>query len=270
MTDTSNSFSIEGFNRNKQFSGLHAREPENFDEYYKYENIYVNPQYVGILSTQVESTGLNYTKESSLVFPQPEHPLGHRASGIPIFQMYSDTFTKNSSGSGYVINEALYVYNDNNKEIGDIYVTATGSNGSISSFEVGSIPLYSTDLNGIYVSHPLGNNSAQFVSHNIFSIVGVTMTNAGIGYQTFSANTLTEINHDPKAYPFATVEFDDQTLLDNSYSDPPIGLIARANKDPYLIHTPIPRTIRDAYVSKNVFDERFQYTVVNSMSLGAP
>jgi len=271
MSDTSNRFSLEGFNRQKQFSGLHARQPENIGKYYDYNEIYVNPQYVSILSATVEHVGFNYPKESSIVFPVPEHPEGLRASGIPIFQLYADSVTMTNSGSGYDIYDSFEIYNSSNNPVGSISVITTGSNGSIGSFDVFGGLKWASDLEGLYYFSNSDNASAQFSINNNFAIVGITITFQGIGYQTFAPN-LTEINHDPRAYPFATTEFDDQTLSSDYSSDPPIGLVARSSKDPYIVYTPRKETIRDSHIknSNPSRDPDVNYTVITSFSLGSP
>lgn len=271
MSDTSNTFSVEGFNIQKQFSGLHARQPENIDKYYDYNEIYVNPQYVSILSASVENVGFNYPKESSIVFPEPEHPEGLRASGIPIFQLYEDSITMTNGGSGYNIYDSFEIYNNNNNTVGSISVMTTGSNGSITSFDVSSGLKWASDLDGLFYQSNSNNISAQFSINNNFAIVGITITSQGIGYQTFSSN-LTEINHDPRAYPFVTTEFDDRTLYNRYFSNPPVGLVARSSKDPYIVYTPRQRTIRDAYRQNAdpFISEDVNYTVISSFSLGSP
>lgn len=277
MSDTSNAFSLEGFNRQKQLSGLHARRPENRDNYYDLINIYTEPQYVSILRTEVTQVGYNYPLNSSVVFPLPEHPDGTRASGIPVFELYENSIYISNPGNSYELYNSFSIYS-NNLPIGFASVSETGVNGSVTKLLVFSQPGHSNMFENLSIISDTNNNSANLIFNNNFAIVGITMTSVGIGYQTFSSN-YTLLDHDPIVYPFTASEFDDIAYIDYFYSvdPPPIGLVAKANKEPYIYYTNIDLSTntRDALINELIQENNpifplFNYSVIQSFSLGSP
>ena len=280
MADTSNAYSSEGFNRQKQFSGLDARKPENLEIYYDTNDYYTDPQYVSILRTFVDTVGFNYPKESSVVFPAPEHAEGLRASGVPVFQIYDNSISIDNAGSSYEIYDSFNILSDN-QEIGYVVVSETGVGGSISGVGASSSPVYASSLNNLSIVSNTDNQSAQLSVNNNFSITAITMTSPGLGYQTVSSTTATPISHNVVLYPFAATEHTSQNttdfldyfdnLLDNNIDH--TAAVIRESKDPFIQYTEIDLSdsIRECVlndINKVNHLGLHDYTIVQNFSLG--
>lgn len=287
MSDTSNKFSLQGFNRQKNFSGLHARRPENKNTYYELSTIYASPQYVSILGVKTIASGKRYPKETSVVFPNPEHPQGVRASGVPIFDLDTDWLNINNAGSNYKIGDQLEVHLGNNL-IGMSLVSATGVNGSISKLT------HFTDLETLNSNSSLPylvdnfNGSASFSYNNKFDVIGVKMTSFGAGYQTYDANYGIEIEHDPVVYPIQATQIDNNNFWStynygNSGSSSIFTFIGESDKSsqiftqyiqsPRVCHENKPNKFStDGELTNKEFYKNFviKNTILFNKSLGAP
>jgi hypothetical protein len=263
MADSSNLFSISGLNRSKNISGLFAHRPENTSIYFDYKRVTCSPQFVSILQTEVESIGYNYSRNTTITFPQPEHPSGIPASGKPVFSISKNSFRVDVAGSGYDIYNVFPISFQNNT-IGSLMVTETGVNGSISDYEV--VPDYQSYMSS---SSPLptvnliGNNSAVISSQDKFEINTVDMTYVGMGYQTLNRNTGTKINHDP--------------IISGSGNTVPLpsGLILKSSINPYVATYPA-LNIRKRPPKINKFESivtdpyLISFLAINNYSLGDP
>lgn len=197
MADTSNTFSLNGLNRQKKLSGIYARRPENIDQYFTRTSLNIPPMYVRCLSAKINNAGNDqYSYGCYPVFPDPQHPSGIRASGSLLLEPTSNSFSLSNNGTNYNLGDSFTVYNEKNEAQGNIVVDSTGVNGSISTF-------YYSHLNPptkVTATHTVvsddSNTSAVFVSNpNNFKISQLHMTNFGHGYQTFDNTTKQTITH---------------------------------------------------------------------------
>lgn len=196
MSDTSNAFSLNGLNRQKNLSGLHARRPENIDQYFTRTSLNIPPMYVRILSVQITDTGNDqYSFGTYPVFPNPEHPSGVRASGRIDLELTDNSFDITNGGSGYSLNDSFEVVNNNNESLGFISVESTGANGSITSVSYSYFDnsVFPTSGNSIVFSD---NTSATIdVNSDNYRLKKIVMTNFGHGYQTFDYSTKQPMIH---------------------------------------------------------------------------
>lgn len=257
MADTSNNFSISGLNRNKKMSGLHAHRSENTSIYFDYSQIKVIPQFVSIMQAEVTSVGTNYSKNTTLTFPQPQHPSGVAASGYPLFSLDNSSFSVTNAGSNYSIGDSFPI-TFNNFSVGAFSVVSTGTSGSISDYSVFSLPL---DLkSGMVPSLDLSRNPTASVSSNDrYTIDSVILTFPGYGYQTLNRTEGTPINHSP--------------TISNAGSASPSGLAIKSSLDPYVLqYTEDDPRIKSPETNK--FDQvmldrnKNYYFIVNNFSLG--
>lgn len=197
MADTSNTFSLNGLNRQKKLSGLYARRPENIDKYFTRTSLNIPPMYVRCLSAKINDAGNDqYSHGCYPVFPEPQHPSGIRASGSLVLEPTTNSFSISSSGSNYLIGDTFSVYNSNNERQGTILVESTGVSGSISSFGYYHAISASIPTETQTVVSDDQNSSASFVSNSTnFKIASLNMTNFGHGYQTFDSTTKQTITH---------------------------------------------------------------------------
>lgn len=260
MADNSNTFSMSGLPRNKKLSGLHSHRPENIDLYFERKSIKAPPQFVSILSLSVTSMGYNYSKNTTLNFPQPEHPSGIRASGYPLFSISKNSFSISTSGSNYAIGDTFPILSSGDL-VGSFTVTNTGILGRISDYNVFSIPL---DLKNI--SLPIidfsSNPTASMSNNDKYNIVSAVLVFPGLGYQTYHRVTGSGINHDP-------------VVSDAGSSNPlPSGLVVKSSMDPYIYSQAIPdprvrETKTDKFNSTRIeLNQQNNYMIVNNFSLG--
>jgi hypothetical protein len=284
MADSSNKFSLQGFNRQKNFSGLHARRPENQQTYYNLSTIYAAPQYVSILGVNTISNGTEYPKESSVVFPNPEHPQGIRASGVPVFQCGTSWVNINQGGTGYHVGDELEIHLDN-KQVGIAVVSQTGINGSITNFtNITNLKDLNSNSGIPYIIDNI-NGSANFSYNNLFDITGIEMTNVGQGYQTYDSQYGLEIEHDPTVYPVQTTVKDDSIFWNyyntvNEVITPFVGsadtsaqIFTQYVKSHRVCHENKPNKFKeDEQLTVEEFNKNFiiQHTILLNKSLGAP
>jgi hypothetical protein len=257
MADNSNVFSISGLNRNTKISGLHAHRSENTSIYFDYSQIRVAPQFVSIMQAEVTSVGINYSKNTTLTFPRPQHPSGIAASGYPLFSLSKNSFSVTNAGSNYSIGDSFPII-FNNFLVGAFSVVSTGTSGSISDYSVFSLPL---DLkSGMMPSLDMSRNSTASVSSNDrYTISSVLLTFPGYGYQTLNRTDGTAINYSP--------------AISNAGSSGPSGLTIKSSLDPYVLqYTEDDPRIKSPEINK--FDEvkldrnRNHYFIANNFSLG--
>ena len=248
MADTSNRFSVEGFDRQRQFSALHASMPENFDTYFDINQVNNIPSYASIMDVIVTSPGFFYPKESTLIFPDPEHPQGSRAKALPIFSVQKETFSIDTPGTGYYIGYPFSIYH-NDIDYGMSYVSATGANGSIQELDIlycadiYSLGKYSTTLPNLV--NQSDNFSASISTNNIFRVASVALFDRGSGYLTYNTDFSTPVEHNPFLYPL-DVDYDANFLdindsylsyYNDTYYDPsvaPQNFAAVSSKQPIL------------------------------------
>jgi len=260
MADNSNTFSMSGLPRNKKLSGLHSHRPENIDLYFERKSIKAPPQFVSILNLSVASIGYNYSKNTTLTFPQPEHPSGIRASGYPLFSICKNSFSISSSGSNYAIGDTFPILSSGDL-VGSFTVTNTGISGRISDYNAFSIPL---DLKNI--SLPIidfsSNPTASISNNDKYNIVSAVLGFPGLGYQTYNRITGSGINHGP--------------VISNTGSSNPLpsGLDIIVSMDPYIYSQTItdPR-VRETKIDKfnlinSGLDQQKYYMIFNNFSLG--
>jgi len=260
MADNSNTFSMSGLPRNKKLSGLHSHRPENIDLYFERKSIKAPPQFVSILNLSVTSMGYNYSKNTTLTFPTPEHPSGIRASGYPLFSICKNSFSISNSGSNYSIGDAFPIFSSGDL-VGSFTVTNTGISGRISDYNAFSIPL---DLKNI--SLPIidfsSNPTASISNNDKYNIPSAVLVFPGLGYQTYSRITGSGIIHDP--------------VISNSGSSSPLpsGLVIKSSIDPYVYSEAITdsrvrETKTDKFNSTRVaLDRQNHYMIINNFSLG--
>ena len=196
MADTSNTYSLNGLNRHKKLSGLHARRPENIEQYFTRTSLNIPPMYVRCLSATINDAGNDqYSYGCYPVFPSAQHPSGIRASGTINLGFTSDSFNITNPGSGYEVGTMLDVTNLDGDFNGALEVKTTGANGSITSVDfienniVKTFPLYTT------VSNPSNNTATFAIDSGNFKISSIYMNNFGHGYQTFNETTKQTITH---------------------------------------------------------------------------
>jgi len=218
MADKSDRFSLNGFNLQKQFSGLYARRPENLNTYFDINVLAVPPTFVSILTVNILNSGYNYNNNMGIRFPAPQHPNGTRATGDVYLNLTKDCFYIINSGTGYSIDETFEVLDPSstfyNNVVGIIKVTSINGNGGITNFSFisynpikagGSLCL--VDLsNGSGV-----NGSIAVRAESGYTINTIDMTNYGSGYQTYHRTTGATIFHDIYLYTM-----DNDTYEDNS------------------------------------------------------
>lgn len=260
MADNSNLFSMSGLSRNKTLSGLHAHRPENSTSYFKHIELATPPQFVSILEVNIDSPGYNYSKNTTLVFPQPEHPSGVLASGYPLFTPAKSSFSITSPGSGYSLYQIFPIYY-NNQNIGNFFVVATGSNGSITDHDVLCAEIDMSDSSSLPTVSLTGNNSANITSNDKFTISSIELVSPGCGYQTFNRVTGSTIYHNP-------------TISNQGSSNPqPSGLSLKSSINPFVFKYTIEED-RLRLPTLNKFDEitpdnkKTYYSIINNFSLG--
>ncbi len=215
MADTSNLFSANGFNRQKQFSGLHASKEENRDIYFETIEVTHDPLYLSIISTSVDSIGYEYPNTTTITYPTPQHPDGLSATADPMLTPYSGTFTISNPGSNYSLNETFGI-DHLGVEIGFFYVTATGAGGSISTIKVVSDPILNYLDNTITelptYTYTSTNTSAVFNVNNLFALSNIAMRKLGRGYQTGQNNNPT-ISPTTSSPATLSISYDPQVIL---------------------------------------------------------
>jgi len=261
MADSSNRYSISGLIRNRTLSGLHAHRPENTTKYFEYTKLNIPPQFVSILQTKVTSNGYNYSKSTTISFPQPEHPDGIVATAKPFFSPIKTTFTITNPGTAYSINDAFSILQQG-EAVGFMRVIATGNLGSISDYEIFSKPLDlgpSSPLPNIDLSN---NNSATIIANDKFGIFEIDMTGFGLGYQTFNRITGNSINRTP-------------IISNQGISNPiPSGLQLAISMDPFVIDNQIvdprkrPSVPNKFNVSSANNEYKTHYMLIKNFSLG--
>ena len=274
MADTSNNFSLNGLNRQKILSGLHARRPENLAQYFDSKVVPLPPTFVSILSIDVVSAGSNYSNNLQIIFPQPEHPQGTRAAGEVYLDFSKYNFQIIDTGSNYSVDDYFNITSPNETSpVGGFIVTEVDDNGSIVDFDIiNLIPIKSgssffVDLNGT-------NASISIRMDQGYSVNYINMTNYGSGYQTYNRVSGGTIEHNPTVYN-TTYSYDNQTqyyLESSGY-----GLRVKSNKSPYikLLTAPTNRS-RQFYTDKyqNVsFSPDYAnsyYMLINNYSLSDP
>lgn len=263
MADNSNLYSMSGLSRNKTLSGLYAHRPENSDEYFKYIQLNIDPQFVSILDARVINSGINYSKSTALTFPSPEHPSGTIATAKPWFTPSKTSFSITNSGSGYSPYQLFNIVHSGSA-VGSFIITSTGLNGSISDFEVLSQPLDLDSSSSLPSVSLNGNTSATIISNDKFSILSINLTNIGAGYQTFNRITGSGISHEP-------------TISNQGTSDPkPTGLVIEVSIDPYIYEETMydprkrPSTVNKFLQINSDLEKKKYYMFVNNFSLGDP
>ena len=251
---------MSGLTRNKTLSGLHAHRPENSTSYFKHIQLVTPPQFVSILETTIDSPGYNYSKNTTLTFPQPEHPSGIPASGYPLFTPAKSSFSITSAGSGYNLYQIFPIYYQS-ENIGNFFVMSTGLNGSITDHDVLCAEIdmsVSSSLPTVLLNE---NNSASITSNDKFTISSIEMIDPGCGYQTFHRITGSGIDHNP-------------TISNQGSSNPqPSGLSVKSSINPFVFKYPI-EDHRFRLPTLNKFDEitsdnkKIYYSIVNNFSLG--
>lgn len=198
MADTSNTFSLNGLNRQKKLSGIYARRPENIDQYFTRTSLNIPPMYVRCLSAKINNAGNDqYSYGCYPVFPDPQHPSGIRASGTINLAFTSNSFTLSNPGSNYEIGDSFFVTNEAGELNGRIAVASTGSNGSVSSVDFVDLSSASAKITPLStnISHAFNNTASFSIDSGNFKISNIVMNHFGHGYQTFDNTTKQTTTH---------------------------------------------------------------------------
>ena len=195
MSDTSNKFSLNGLNRQKKISGLHFRRPENVSTYFNRVSLNTPPMYVRVLGVDILSYGNDqYSVNTKVVFPQPEHPNGYRAQGYVILELTKNSFSVSNGGSGFSLYDTFDILNSSSELVGSFVVTQVSGSGGILDFSI--IPYPNDFLTSSQTIDFGSNNTATVVFNPDYCKLGqIYLTNFGHGYQTFHEVSGQQIIH---------------------------------------------------------------------------
>lgn len=258
MADNSNKFSLNGLNRQKYLSGLYARRPENIDQYFDTISLPIPPTFVSILSADVIESGSNYSSDTTISFPSPEHPEGTRATAIVCLGL-TDSLSIQNGGSDYKIGDTLYIFNTTtNTTVGFALVSNVDTGGAITDLSIIQTDIiYSNDICIVFGTK---NSSAVItIPDNKYYIRSIFMTNFGSGYQTYSRTSGETISHNP-------------TLQSSSGS----GAVIHSSKKARIVATD-KKNNRYRGFYKNKYggtsfskNSEIEYTIIKNFSLSDP
>jgi hypothetical protein len=239
MADKSDRFSLNGFNIQKEFSGLHARRPENLNTYFDTKVLAVPPTFVSILTVNIINSGSNYSNNMGIRFPTPQHPNGTRATGDVYLNLTKNCFSIASAGSGYVVGDVFGVFdpNLNNTIVGIINIISVNGSGGITNFDFISYHPIKSGGNVCVVDLSNGsgtNGSITVRAESGYTINSIDMTNYGSGYQTYHRTTGATISHDIYLYTMDNNSYDDNSSGNGAQFTPSFNAIVKlyAKSDP--------------------------------------
>ena len=276
MSDTSNKFSLNGLNRQKKLSGLHARRPENIDKYFDSVVVPLAPTFVSILGVKILSSGSDYSNDIKVSFPQPEHPNGIMAEADVYISIEKTAFNIINGGSNYAIGDSFNILSNDvyNQLIAGFVVTNVGQSGNILDFEIINFsPIKSS--NSFFIDFNNTNANIEILTYRGYAIDSIVMKNYGSGYQTYSRNSGQTITHNPTLYNY-TYQYGNNTYyyLDNLYGN---GASIESIKYPIIqTYSTIDNRSRQLYTDKYesfIISSDYiinYYYLINNYSLNDP